>query len=158
MTDAAAQTLTDTSLAPTASSTWDLAPVAHYLTASTDSDAETAWAAAELELKKEFPPDTWGMDHTVNQWGPNAHRNLFTQEAPGDFRTMLAARRVTADDYERAVGPIQYVSAEIRLLSLLRHGASNKGWRLRIVGFPSIQVVAMGLCSHYQGTQNQNAM
>lgn len=137
---------------------WDLSPVTNYLTSRTEQAAEAAWVGALVSLSRGFPTTIWGADHTVSKFGAGAHTNLYNQEIPRGFKVWLTGQGVTVDDYADHVGPLQYLSAEIRLLSLLPHAASNKGWRVRIVGFPALRLVAFGLSSHYQGTQNQNEM
>jgi hypothetical protein len=58
----------------------------------------------------------------------------------------------------QAVGAVQYVSIQISAKAVMADTRNNRGWRIRLMGFPSLQVLAGGLCSHYQGTQNQNLM
>lgn len=137
---------------------WDLAPVAQFLTARSQADAEASWVDALPAISEGFPPERWGSDHTINPYGQGAHSNLYNVESQRDFRDWLQANGVTVEDYANAVGPVQYVSVQLHLLSLMERARNNKGWRVRVIGFPSIDVVAVGLGSHYQGTQNHNQM
>jgi hypothetical protein len=137
---------------------WDLGPVAAFLSAHTEADADAAWVDALPTISEKFAPEIWGADYTVNAYGANSHANLFNVECQQDFRTWLKANGVTVEQYAEAVGPIQYVSFQLHLLSITERARSNKGWRVRVIGFPSLGVVACGLGTHYQGTQNHNQM
>lgn len=139
-------------------SQWNLAPVAAFLSARSDLDAESAWIDALPSLSEHFSPDRWGTSTSVNPYGPGAHENLYKVECQKDFRDWLTANNVSVERYANAVGPIQYVSIQLHLLTLMERARSNKGWRVRIVGFPSLGIIACGLGSHYQGTQNHNEM
>jgi hypothetical protein len=139
-------------------SQWDLTPVAQLLTARSDTAAEAAWADALPAISSRFSPDVWGYDYTVNPYGQGAHSNLFNNESQSDFRTWLQGNGISVEDYAEAVGPIQYVSVQVHLLSLGARLRNNKGWRVRMMGFPGLGVIACGLGSHYQGTQNHNLM
>jgi len=97
-------------------------------------------------------------DHTVNSYGQDSHRNLYEVESRRDFRDWLQNRGISVDEYAKAVGPVQYVSIQLHLLSLMPRARSNRGWRIRIMGFPALGLIVCGLASHYQGTQNQNQM
>lgn len=137
---------------------WDLGPVAAFLSAHSDNAAEAAWVDALPTISEKFAPEIWGADRTVNAYGANSHANLYNVECQQDFRTWLKSNGVTADQYANAVGPIQYVSFQLHLLSISERARSNKGWRVRVIGFPPLGVVACGLGTHYQGTQNHNQM
>lgn len=137
---------------------WDLSAVALLLSARSEQAAESAWVDALPALSERFDPNVWNASYSVNPYGAGAHSNLYNVEGQRDFKLWLEQNSVSVEDYAAAVGPIQYVSAELHLLSLLPRARSNKGWRVRAIGFPSIGIVACGLGSHYQGTQNQNEM
>lgn len=137
---------------------WDLTPVGSFLSARSESNAEAAWADALPTLSERFTPDVWGSDTSVNPYGQGAHNNLYNVECQRGFREWLQSNGVTPEAYAEAVGPVQYVSFQLHLLSLMERARSNKGWRVRVIGFPSLGVVACGLGSHYQGTQNHNQM
>jgi hypothetical protein len=137
---------------------WDLTPVAKFLTARSKTAAEAAWVDALPAISEGFPPNVWGCTEDINTYGPGAHANLYNTEIRRDFKTWLSSHGVSLDDYTAAVGPVQHVSAQIYLNSLFKRAVSNKGWRVNILGFPSVSIVACGLSSHYQGTQNQNHM
>jgi len=144
--------------APVLEQEWDLARVASFLSARSQADAEAAWADALPMLSERFAPEVWGADFAINPYGQGAHSNLYRVECQRDFRDWLQQQGVTEEDYAQAVGPVQYVSFQLHLLSLMERARSNKGWRVRVMGFPSLGVVACGLGSHYQGTQNHNQM
>lgn len=137
---------------------WDLTPVAKFLTARSETAAEAAWVDALPAISEGFPPSVWGYDYTINPYGPGSHANLYNTEIRSDFRNWLSGRGVSLDDYAAAVGPVQYASVQIFLGSLFKKARNNRGWRLRILGFPALNIVACGLASHYQGTQNHNLM
>lgn len=137
---------------------WDLTPVAKFLTARSKTEAEAAWVDALPTVSEGFPPDVWGCTEDVNTYGPGAHANLYNTEIRSDFKTWLSDQGVSLDDYAAAVGPVQYASAQIFLGSLFKRARNNRGWRLRILGFPPLNIIACGLASHYQGTQNHNQM
>lgn len=137
---------------------WDLTAVALLLCAQSGEAAEAAWVDALPALSKKFDPEVWGANYSVNPYGPGAHSNLFNVEVQRDFKLWLEQNSVSVDDYTDAVGPMQYVSVELHLLTLLPRARSNKGWRVRAIGFPSLGIVACGLSSNYQGTQNHNEM
>ncbi|MFV8160542.1 hypothetical protein ACNQVK_37430 [Mycobacterium sp. 134] len=149
-----ADTDTDQSDAPD----WDLTPVVKFLTARSETAAEAAWVDALPAISEGFPPAAWGYDHTINPYGQGAHSNLYNNESQSDFKNWLQDCKVSVEEYADAVGPIQYVSIQIHLLSLGQRLRNNKGWRVRIMGFPSLGIIACGLGSHYQGTQNHNLM
>lgn len=135
-----------------------LESVAQCLIARTSVAAEEAWQGTQTELEAIFASDVWGMNHSVNVYGQGAHANLYNVECQKDFRTWLSEQNVSIQDYGRAVGEVQYVAVQIYLKSLLAQARGNKGWRIRVLGFPALRVVALGLASHYQGTQNHNQM
>lgn len=137
---------------------WDLTPLGPFLSARSETAAEAAWVDALPTLSERFSPDLWGSDVSVNPYGQGAHGNLYRVECQKDFRDWLQQHGVTEEAYAAAVGPIQYVSFQLHLLSLMEKPRSNKGWRVRVIGFPALGVVACGLGSHYQGTQNHNQM
>ncbi len=137
---------------------WDLTPLTQFLTASSETAADAAWSEALHTIGEGFPPPIWGCTKDVNNYGPGAHSNLFNTEIRRDFKTWLSDHGVSLDDYTAAVGPVQYVSAQIYLSSLFTRAVNNKGWRVRILGFPSLKIIACGLASHYQGTMNHNHM
>ncbi|RZU62232.1 hypothetical protein [Zhihengliuella halotolerans] len=137
---------------------WNLTAVGAFLSARSETDAETAWIEALPRLSEHFTPDLWGSGTSVNPYGQGAHSNLYNVECQRDFRDWLQSNGVTPEEYAQAVGPVQYVSFQMHLLSLMDRARSNKGWRVRVIGFPSLGVVACGLGSHYQGTQNHNQM
>lgn len=136
----------------------DLDPILDCLLADTPAGSEAAWPAAEGVLEEVFTPETWGIGHGVNTYGNGAHANLYNVESQRDFRTWLEDQGVSVEDYAEAVGPVQYVGIQVYLQALFPRARSNKGWRIRLLGFPALGVVALGLASHYQGTQNQNQM
>jgi hypothetical protein len=137
---------------------WDLEAVGLFLSARSEAGAEAAWIDALPILSERFAPEVWGADTSINPYGQGAHNNLYNVECQRDFREWLQANGVTHETYAEAVGPVQYVSFQLHLLSLMERARSNKGWRVRVIGFPSLGLVACGLGSHYQGTQNQNQM
>jgi hypothetical protein len=139
-------------------SDWDLTPVAKFLTARSETAAEAAWVDALPAISERFPPSLWGFDYTVNPYGQGAHSNLYNNESQREFKNWLQDNDVSVEDYAEDVGPIQYVSIQIHLLTLGQRLRNNKGWRVRIMAFPSLGVIACGLGSHYQGTQNHNLM
>ena len=137
---------------------WDLAPLVQLLTSRSEAAAEAAWVDALPTISEAFPPETWGCEHSVNPYGAGAHANLMKTEIRSDFKAWLNEANVSLDDYTQAVGDIQYVSVQIYLKSLFERALNNKGWRIRVLGFPALGLIACGLASHYQGTQNQNLM
>ncbi|MDV7171956.1 hypothetical protein R4144_00805 [Gordonia amicalis] len=137
---------------------WDLAPLVHLLASRSKAAAEAAWVDALPTISEGFPPEIWGCEHSVNPYGPDAHANLMKTEIRSDFKAWLNEANVSLDDYTQAVGEVQYVSVQIYLRSLFERALNNKGWRIRVLGFPALGVIACGLASHYQGTQNQNLM
>ena len=137
---------------------WDLEPAAKFLTARSETAAEAAWVDALPTISEGFPPPIWGCTKDVNVYGPGAHNNLYNTEIRSDFKAWLSAGGVSLDDYTAAVGPVQYASAQIYLSSLFKRALNNKGWRVSILGFPSLNIVVCGLSSHYQGTMSQNLM
>ncbi|MGP9706658.1 hypothetical protein ACT3SQ_15145 [Brachybacterium sp. AOP42-C2-15] len=143
---------------PNSEQSWDLGPVASFLSSRSESRAEAAWVDALPVISERFVPDAWGADVSVNPYGQGAHRNLYRVECQKDFRNWLQENGVSEERYSEVVGPIQYVSFQIHLLSLMERPRSNKGWRVRAIGFPSLGLIACGLGSHYQGTQNHNQM
>ncbi|MEE2524646.1 hypothetical protein [Pseudarthrobacter sp. J47] len=136
----------------------DLMPVVECLTSGTRPEVDAAWPATAETLAKVFDPATWGITHDVNSYGQESHANLYNNEIQSDFRKWLTTQNISVSDYAQAVGELHRVAIEVHLHSLLPSARSNKGWRLRLAGFPALKIVAFGLCSHYQGTQNQNQM
>lgn len=137
---------------------WDLTPVGVFLSSRSQTEAEAAWVEALPTLSERFDPEVWGSDVSINPYGPDAHNNLYDNESQKPFKTWLETNGVTHEAYAEAVGPVQYVSFQLHLRSLMEKAKSNKGWRIRVIGFPALGVVACGLGSHYQGTQNHNQM
>ena len=140
------------------SESWDLSSIGEFLMSRSEGLATAAWTQALPAISQRFPPDVWVVNQSVNPYGPGAHSNLYLVESRQDFRGWLQAQSVSVDDYAAAVGPIQYVSVQLHLNSLMPRARANRGWRIRLMGFPPVGVIALGLASHYQGTQNQNEM
>lgn len=132
--------------------------VAKCLTGASEAEVESVWPAAQEQLLELFDGATWGLGYTVNAYGQGAHANLYNVECQRDFRNWLLENDVSIEAYGDAIGEVQYVSIQVYLQSLLERGRSNRGWRIRLVGFPALKTVALGLSSHYQGTQNHNQM
>jgi len=137
---------------------WDLSEVGSFLSARSPVEAEAAWGHALPALSEHFAPDVWGSQYSFNPFGQGAHSNLYNVECQRDFRDWLQANGVTPENYGQFVGPVQYVSFQLHLQSLMDRARNNRGWRVRVIGFPSLGIVACGLGSHYQGTQNHNQM
>lgn len=125
-----------------------------YLT-SHEADLQPEVRAALTEIR---PDATWSVDFTDNSFSESGHRNLYRSEMRRDFREWLSLKGVTPDRYGEFVGSVQYRSVSIFDTELIPAGRRNKGWRVRLMGFPSIGIVGMGISTHYQGTQNQNLM
>lgn len=125
-----------------------------YLT-SHKTDLQPEVKAALTEIR---PSTTWSVDFTDNPFSESGHRNLYRSEMRRDFREWLSLKGVTPDRYGEFVGSVQYRSVSISDTELIPAGRRNKGWRVRLMGFPSIGIVGMGISTHYQGTQNQNLM
>lgn len=123
-----------------------------------DVDREVQWEPCLQSLSMIFDPDVWVVSRNVNPYGPGAHTNLFNVECGTAFRAWLTSNGVHAVDYADYVGPTQYVSVQAQLRSLSESLRGNQGWRLRLMGFPAIGVIALGLGTHYQGTQNHAMM
>lgn len=136
----------------------DLEPVVRCLTGASEAQVRDAWPEAQEQLLALFDAATWGISHNVNLYGQTAHANLYNVECQSDFRNWLIENDVSIEAYGHAIGEVQYVSIQVHLQSLLERGRSNRGWRIRLVGFPPLKIVAIGLSSHYQGTQNHNQM
>lgn len=132
--------------------------VANCLTGASEAQVENLWPAAQKQLLDLFDDATWGLSFNVNAYGQGAHANLYNVECQRDFRNWLTENDVSIEAYGEAIGEVQYVSIQIYLQSLLERGRSNRGWRIRLVGFPPLKTVAIGLSTHYQGTQNHNQM
>lgn len=137
---------------------WSVNALADLLSSGSEAAAGAAWVAAEPAIYEAFSPEVWTADYTVNPYGPGAHANLYNVETQRPFQAWMKENGVTAEAYAHAVGPIQFISIEIHLNSLLSKARANKGWRIRLMNFPSLSTVAVGLASHYQGTQNHNQM
>lgn len=137
---------------------WDLTPLARFLTSRSQTAADNSWVDALQTISEGFPPPTWGCTKEVNIYGPGAHSNLYNTEIRSDFKSWLSDHSISFDDYAAAVGTVQYVSVQIYLSSLLTRAVNNKGWRVKILGFPSLNVIACGLASHYTGTMSHNRM
>lgn len=137
---------------------WNLDPLRPFLMARSELDANAAWDEALLVINERFPSRIWGSDYNLNPYGHGAHGNLYRVECQRDFREWLKEHKVTEEAYAEAVGPVQYVSFQLHLRSLMERTRSNKGWRVRVMSFPALGVIACGLGSHYQGTQNHNQM
>ena len=135
-----------------------LESVRAFLMAGNQSEIEGLWPAAEAALQHWYPSPAWVTTKSENIYGPDAHRNLYQQEMPRDFREWLANSGVDAVQYADAVGNVQYASAQMHLASVMPERRSNRGWRVRAIGFPPLGLIAVGLSSNYQGTQSQNSM
>ncbi|WP_410789278.1 AAA family ATPase [Kribbella sp. C-35] len=144
--------------APADIADWDPSPVRDLLMSGSETETAALWPEALPAISELFDPDVWVANHTVNKYGVGAHSNLYNVESQRDFKEWLQRNGVTVEAYAEAVGTIQYVSIQLHLLSLMPQARSNRGWRVRIMGFPSLKLVACGLGSNYQGTQNHNQM
>lgn len=128
-----------------------------FLLASTLSESEAAWASAEDVVTAAFESPRWGVDRAINPFTPEGRPNLYRNEIPGDFRTWLEQQGIGEQQYVNFVKEIQYNSIQIWLEKLFPKGQkSNRGWRIRVIGFPSLKTIALGLSGNYQGSQAQN--
>lgn len=135
-----------------------LSAIETFLLARDQGAIESSWTDAEHALRNWYPSPAWMISKSENLYGVGAHRNLFQQEMPRDFRDWLNTQGIDESDYATSVGDVQYVSAQMHLASVMPENRSNRGWRVRAIGFPALRLIAVGLASNYQGTQNQNAM
>lgn len=135
-----------------------LESVRAFLMAGSQSEIEGLWPEAEAALQHWYPSPSWVTTKSENVYGPDAHRNLYQQEMPRDFRDWLSNNGVDGAQYADAVGSVQYASAQMHLSSVMPERRANRGWRVRAIGFPSLGLIAVGLSSNYQGTQSQNSM
>lgn len=136
----------------------DLAVISTFLLESERTVREGQLDSVRQVLRNMFPGNLWTITPNENSYSPDSHSNLYNAEVGGGFRTWLIAQGADVARYKSAIGPTQYVSLDLQLKSLTPHFMGNKGWRLRLVGFPSIDLIVIGLGSHYQGTQSQKKM
>lgn len=137
----------------------DMRVLADHLLSATKAQADSSWSAAELRLSQIFSEVYWGVDTATNQFTEEGLLNLYKTEISTKFREWLGGQGIDGQGYSRIIYPVQYNSIQIWLKSVFGGAQkSNKGWRMRLVGFPSLGTIAIGICSNYQGTQNQNQM
>jgi len=136
----------------------DVDRVSDFLLARSGEEAKMLQDSMVDSLASQFPQDRWDLIPSIGEYGPDAHQNLYMVEGQRDFRDWLQAQDVSIQEYKDAVGPVQYSTVSVQLKSLLPQARSNRGWRIRLIGFPSLRTIACGLGSHYQGTQNHNQM
>ncbi|MGB3909633.1 MAG: hypothetical protein WBL06_04090 [Pseudolysinimonas sp.] len=112
--------------------------------------------AAEQVLQLEFAETAWGIRFDENPFAAESKAGLFKNEISGAFKRWLADAGVGLDQYVAAIPDMQYQSVEIwpRLLFPDKY-RSNEGWRIRIVGYPALSLIAFGLCHSYAGSQSQ---
>ena len=128
-----------------------------FLLAPTQSEAESAWSDASQSVTQMFPAPKWGFDRSINPFTADGRPNLYKNEIPTDFRQWLELQQIDEGGYVQLVREVQYNSIQVWLESLFsQRQRSNKGWRLRIVGYPSLNTIAVGLSGNYQGSQAQN--
>lgn len=136
-----------------------MADIRKFLLAPDSGSAASAWPDVEPALHVAFDDATWGVDEVTSEFSIDGRPNLYRAEMQKPFRDFLDSKGIGEEDYSSVVLPVQYNSVQIWLRKLFTgQRRSNQGWRIRLVGFPSIQIVAVGLASNYQGTQNQNTM
>lgn len=113
-------------------------------------------SAAEQVLALEFPQANWGVTFADNVFAPEGKAGLFRNEISGAFKKWLSDSGITLDQYVAGIPDVQYQSVEVwsRHLFPDRH-RSNEGWRIRLVGYPALGLIAFGLCHSYAGSQSQ---
>jgi hypothetical protein len=138
--------------------TLNLDDVATYLLAPSRAEAEPAFAAASQRVHQIFSDEDWIVSHQTNEFQDGARRALYRNEIQPAFRQKLVDDGIDEVGYEGLLAVAQYSSLDISLRSFDAQPRSNRGWRVRLVGYPNVQTVAVGLSSNYQGTQSQNQM
>lgn len=133
-----------------------LAGVREFLLAKSEADANAAWGVAEASLATSFPADAWAIGRLVQPFGDKAA--LFRNEVPPDLRRALINVGLDEDQYAAQLYDIQFNSVDIALRRVFRGGTptSNRGWRLRLIGYPNLSTIVAGIGSNYQGTPSQN--
>jgi hypothetical protein len=132
--------------------------VADFLLAEGSVNRVARWGVVEETLRSAFPEDTWGISWATVDYDPNgsAHQNIYDSETVADYRAWLAATGIDASAYALALGPTQYVSIDLHLLKLKERLKKNEGWRVRLIGFPAIDLLVVGLASNHNGSQAES--
>lgn len=125
-----------------------------FLLAETQSESEGAWPTAESLIGTVFESPQWGITRSIIPFGDRT--SLYRHEITADFETWLEQQGIDENKYAGHIFEVQYNSIQIYLQKLFPEGyRENAGWRLRVVGYPSLKTIALGIAHHYQGTPAQ---
>lgn len=136
----------------------DAEPILAFLQSGTDQESLDRWPVAEIELLKVFPDSEFGLREDRNAYaGETTYANLLDREAPPAFRAWLSDSGISRERFIDALGEIQYVSIQVYLKRLLGSGRArqNRGWSIRLLGFHSLGVVAVGLNHSFSSESSQ---
>lgn len=136
-----------------------LSAVADALLVGAEGEVAEARHWAEVGLRPVFPEAHWGITLESNPFSEAGKRGLYRNEIPGEFKAWLTQQRISEAEYADAIAAIQFNSISIWATKLFAGRArANRGWRIRLLGFPSLDTIAVGIASHYQGSQSQNEL
>jgi hypothetical protein len=131
--------------------------VADFLLSPTTSAHDAAWPAAQAAAVQFFPAPHWGVNQGANPFGDAS--SLFRNREIGKLRKWLVDNGIDGNQFAEGLTEMQYNSIQAWLTKVFPSGhQQNRGWRVRLIGFPSLQTIALGLASHYQSTPAQRVL
>ncbi|NTF83613.1 McrB family protein [Rhizobium rhizogenes] len=128
------------------------------LTNKNIANIDTLKAEARKKLDDVFDPDRWLVEIVAEPYTAENKASLWKNEMRKPLKAALEGAGKAEADFAAWLGDIHYVNLRIAPRRIFEKNKSNEGWRISVLSLPAGQVTALGIASHYQGTQNQNAL
>ena len=118
---------------------------------------DAVWADAQQELEVIFAPDVWGIKAAAQEYTSQNYSTVWNHEMRRPVRALLeAGGGVTADDLAGLARGMLFVNVAIYRRFLFDTYQENRGWRVLLLGVPSVDVGVFGFALHYQNAQNHD--
>lgn len=130
----------------------------NLLQARTDLECRQYRNSSISELEAIFDPNTWEIHINWECYTPSNIGNLWKNELRTPIKNAIENAANGQERYETWLPEIHYIFVAISYKPLFSEYKANKGWRIAAISVPALRVAALGLASHYQGTQRHAAL
>lgn len=128
-------------------------PVLNYLLRK---DPESTHPKLETTLDRLFPSGQWKTHCDYNVYADEStYANLYKAESGKQFNEYLTKKGITVERYAETLGSIQFNAIRAQLISIFPDRNGTKGWKVVMLGFPSLGLVLVGLEHHYGDSRSQ---
>ena len=111
----------------------------------------------EDSLENYLPAERWTVvKESVKYKDLSSYQNLMSTEMGVPFRDYLTNElHVDVSDYAGILGPVQYNVIRAQLISVFPHWNGTKGWKLVLMGFPSVGLLVFAIGHHFGDSRSQ---